>query len=110
MVAMRGSTWSIERRAAHAIGVGASLAMVAGRFGWRNRLGVLWWRKGYGEVASAEWGVRSGEWTPRRSDAIPPPPVFCKKSLQTAENKGRRLGKEDKERQRVRKLLRIRDM
>jgi hypothetical protein len=37
----------------------------------------------------------------------PHPRVFCKKSLQTAENKGRRLGKEDKERQRVRKLLKI---
>ena len=37
--------------------------------------------------------------------ATPIPPVFCKKSPQTIENKGRELAKEGKEIPRVRKLL-----
>ena len=41
----------------------------------------------------------------RPNCSYPHPPVFCKKSLQDIENKGRELGKERQERSRVRKRL-----
>jgi len=41
----------------------------------------------------------------RPNCSYPHPPVFCKKSLQNIENKGRELGKERQERSGVRKRL-----